>query len=89
MFAMRGIYEHGAVRIEEPAAVQTKYDVIVTFLQPADRQEPISAADGIEIRNPDEIPAAEKLAVLQRLSGIAAGNTMTLDDIKAARLARQ
>jgi hypothetical protein len=37
----------------------------------------------------DELPVAEKLTALRRITGIAAGNTMTLDEIKAARLAKQ
>jgi hypothetical protein len=37
----------------------------------------------------DELTVAEKLNALQQLVGIVAGNTMTLEDIKTARLARQ
>jgi hypothetical protein len=90
MFAVQGIYNNGAVTIDEPVPVQEKYDVIVTFLKPTERPGAVfEGSAGIEIQDPDQTPAAEKLAALQKLTGIAAGNTMTLDDIKAARLARQ
>jgi hypothetical protein len=44
----------------------------------------------VTIRPVDEEELVEKkLAALQRLSGIAIGNTMTIDEIKEARLERQ
>jgi hypothetical protein len=44
----------------------------------------------VTIRPVDEEELVEKkLAALQRLSGIAVGNTMTIDEIKEARLERQ
>jgi hypothetical protein len=44
----------------------------------------------VTIRPMEEEELVEKkLAALQRLAGIAAGNTMTIDEIKEARLERQ
>jgi hypothetical protein len=44
----------------------------------------------VTIRPIDEEELVEKkLAALQQLTGIAAGNTMTIDEIKDARLERQ
>jgi hypothetical protein len=44
----------------------------------------------VTIRPVDEEELVEKkLAALQQLAGITAGNTMTIDEIKEARLERQ
>jgi hypothetical protein len=44
----------------------------------------------VTIRPVDEEELVEKkLAALQQLAGIAAGNTMTIDEIKDAQLERQ
>ena len=90
MFAVQGVYIDGAVIINEPVPVQEKYDVVVTFLKPAERREfVVEELTGITLKEPDTTSLEEKIAALKKLSGIAAGNTMTLDEIKAARLARQ
>jgi hypothetical protein len=73
MFAVHGIYDGKIVVPKEKIPYNGIRDVIVTFP---------------DIDN-DELTTAEKLNALQQLVGIIVGNTMTLDDIKTERLARQ
>jgi hypothetical protein len=73
MLAIEGVYDGKVVVPKGKVPFKGTRDVIITFP---------------DIDN-EELTVAEKLDALQQLVGIAAGNTMTLDDIKAARLARQ
>ena len=73
MLAVQGIYDGNIVVPKIKIPYKGTMDVIITFP---------------EIEN-DELAVADKLNALQQLAGIAAGNTMTLDDIKAERLAKQ
>jgi hypothetical protein len=73
MLAVQGIYDGKVVVPKGKIPCTGTRDVIITFP---------------DINN-DELSVAEKLNALQQLVGIAAGNTMTLDDIKTERLARQ
>ena len=73
MLAVHGIYDGNIVVPKVKIPHKGKMDVIITFP---------------EIDN-DELAVSDKLNALQQLVGIATGNTMTLDDIKAERLARQ
>ncbi|MDR0474057.1 MAG: hypothetical protein LBH43_10355 [Treponema sp.] len=73
MFAVQGIYDGKVVVPKGKIPYKGTREVIITFP---------------DIDN-NELTEAEKLNALQQLVGIADGNNMTLDDIKAARLARQ
>jgi hypothetical protein len=73
MLAVQGIYDGKVVVPKEKIPYNGIRDVIITFP---------------DIDN-DELTTAEKLNALQQLVGIAVGNTMSLDDIKTERLARQ
>ena len=76
MFAVQGIYSDGAVTINEPVPVNKKYDVIVTFLKPAEQ----------EAKDTDR---ERKIAALNRITGILSGSTITLEEARAERLSRQ
>jgi len=73
MLVVQGFYDGKVVVPKEQIPFDGARDVIITF--------------------PDigrgESTVAEKLNALQQLVGIAAGNTMTLDAAKTARLIRQ
>jgi hypothetical protein len=73
VLAIQGIYDGKVVIPKEKIPCKGTRDVVITFPD----------------TDSNEMTVAEKLNVLQQLVGIAAGNTMTLDDIKAARLVRQ
>jgi hypothetical protein len=73
MLAVQGIYNGKVVVPKGKIPYTGTRDVIITFP---------------DVDN-DELTVAEKLNALQQLVGIAAGNTLTLDDIQTARLARQ
>jgi hypothetical protein len=72
MLAIQGIYDGKTVVPKEKIPFDGTRDVIITFPD----------------TDNDEKTTAEKLNALQQLAGIASGNTMTLEDIKAARLNR-
>jgi flagellin-specific chaperone FliS len=76
MFAVQGIYDEGVVTIKDPVPVNKKYNVIVTFLKPAELIEENSDRE-------------RKLAALKRITGVISGNTMTLDEARTERLSRQ
>ena len=76
MFSVQGIYDDGAVIIDEPLPVNKKYDVIVTFLKPADQTE-------------NSIDRERKLAALNRITGVLSNSSMTLEEARAERLSRQ
>jgi hypothetical protein len=73
MLVVQGIYDGKVVVPKDKIPCNGARDVIITFP---------------DIDN-NELTIAEKLNALQQLVGIAVGNTMVLDDIKAERLARQ
>ena len=76
MFAVQGIYADGNVTINEPVPVRKKYDVIVTFLKPAGQTE----------NNADK---GNKIAALNRITGILSDNDITLEEARMERLSRQ
>ena len=76
MFAIQGIYDNGVVTIDESVPVNTKYDVIVTFLKPA---EPAEKNESHEA----------KMAALNRITGVLSDSSITLEDARAERLKRQ
>jgi len=73
MLAVQGIYDGKIVIPKGKIPYNGTMDVIITFPDIGDA----------------ELAVADKLDALQQLVGIAAGNTMALDDIKAERLAKQ
>jgi len=73
MLAVQGIYDGNVVMPKIKIPYKGTMDVIITF-------------PGIDN---DELAVADKLNALQQLVGIAAGNTMSLDNIKSERLAKQ
>jgi hypothetical protein len=76
MFAVQGIYADGAVTINEPVPVNNKYDVVVTFLKPA---EPENNNTGRE----------RKYAALNRITGMLSDSAITLEEARAERRGRQ
>ena len=76
MFAVQGIYADGNITINEPVPVRKKYDVIVTFLKPAGQTE----------NNADK---GNKIAALNRITGILSDNDITLEEARMERLSRQ
>ena len=76
MFAVQGIYADGTITINEPIPVRKKYDVIVTFLKPAGQAE-------------NNIDKGEKIAALNRITGILSDNGITLEEARTERLNRQ
>jgi len=73
MLAVQGFYDGEVVVPKEKIPFNGAMDVIITFPDIGDGESTV----------------AEKLDALQQLVGVAAGNTMTLDDAKTARLSRQ
>ena len=39
MFAVQGIYDDGIVTIEDPVPINNRYNVVVTFIKPAEKRE--------------------------------------------------
>jgi len=76
MFAVQGIYADGNITINEPVPVKKKYDVIVTFLKPAGQGE-------------SNVDKGEKIAALNRITGILSDNGTTLEEARTERLSRQ
>jgi len=76
MFAVQGIYADGSITINEPVPVRKKYDVIVTFLKPTGQAE----------SSPDK---GEKIAALNRITGILSNSDITLEEARMERLSRQ
>ncbi|MDR0301932.1 MAG: hypothetical protein LBI04_06440 [Treponema sp.] len=76
MFAVQGIYDDGIVTIREPVPVNNKYDVVVTFLKPAEQ----TVKDSGQKR---------KFAALNRITGILANSSMTLEEARMERLKDQ
>jgi hypothetical protein len=74
MFAVKGFYDGETIKVKEMIPVKEKYDVIITFLNPVFREAKVKQ---------------DKKRILDSLVGIAAHNTMTLDEIKTERLAKQ
>jgi len=75
MFAVQGIYADGNITINEPVPVGKKYDVIVTFLKPVSQAE-VSANKG------------EKIAALNRITGILSNSDITLEEARRERIGR-
>jgi len=76
MFAVEGIYTDGTVIINEPVPVDKNYDVVVTFLKPAEQNDKNSNRE-------------KKIAALNRITGVLSDNSMTLEEVKAQRLKNQ
>ena len=76
MFSVQGIYADGTVTIKEPVPTKAKYDVVVTFIKPAEQAE-------------KDTNNKRKLEALNRITGILSDSTMTLEEAKAERLKRQ
>jgi hypothetical protein len=74
MITVKGYYDKGVFTTTEPVPAHQRYEVYITFVKPAFSKEKTTK---------------NKKKLLDSLVGIAAGNTMTLDDIRAERLARQ
>ena len=79
MFAVKGVYEGGAVVISEPVLIKDTCEVIVTFLSPAEQGAAFDKTPGL--KNPGTLTLEEKREALRQLTGIAAGNTMSLDEV--------
>jgi hypothetical protein len=80
MFAVQGIYADGTVTINEPVPFSKNYDVVVTFIKPA----------GLPMgREQKDTTREKKMAALNRITGILSENTMTLEEAREERLARQ
>jgi len=76
MFAVQGIYSDGTVTINEPVPVNKQYDVVVTFLKPAEQIAENSSKE-------------RKAAALNRITGILSDNSMTLEEARSERLKDQ
>jgi len=76
MFAVQGIYADGTVTINEPVPVDKKYDVVITFLKPAEQTD--KAAD-----------RGKKIAAFNRIDGILSNCNMALEEARMERLNRQ
>ena len=76
MFSVQGIYADGNITINEPVPIQKNYDVIVTFLKPTNQAE-------------SNVDTGEKIAALNRITGILSDSNMTLEEARAERLSRQ
>jgi len=76
MFAVQGIYADGNITINEPVPVRKKYDVIVTFLKPAGQTE-------------NNVDKGNKIAALNRITGILSDSDITLEEARMERLSRQ
>ncbi|GHV01503.1 hypothetical protein AGMMS49521_1890 [Campylobacterota bacterium] len=77
MYAVKGYFDGKTISVLQPIPVSGAYDVVVTFLEPAANQPPQNAS------------VKERKAALDSLVGIIKGNTITLDEAKAERLARR
>jgi hypothetical protein len=76
MFAVQGIYAEGKITINEPVPVNKNYDVVITFLKPA---EPVVKSSNRK----------RKIDALNRITGVLSSNSMTLEEVKAERLKNQ
>ena len=76
MFAVQGIYDDGIVSIEEPIPINNRYNVIVTFIKPAEIREEKSDIE-------------KKMSALNRITGVLSENALSLESARKARLSRQ
>jgi len=76
MFTVEGIYADGTVIVNEPVPVYNNYDVVVTFLKPAEQSVKNSSRE-------------RKIAALNRITGVLSDNSMTLEEVRAERLKNQ
>jgi hypothetical protein len=102
MFAVKGIYDGNTVMIDKASAPKERYNVVVTFLEPLVRQENAGISEENTdddtvimerirqrlFRKPSELSGEEKLAALNRITGIIKG-PVDLDAIREERLSRQ
>ena len=76
MFAVQGIYADGVVTIEDTVPVNKKYNVVVTFIKPAEHPE-------------KKVNRERKIAALKRITGVLSDDAITLEEARAERLSRQ
>jgi hypothetical protein len=95
MLAVKGIYDGKVAVPDQPVSITgRRQEVIITFLEPVHTQ---AAGDNPAFitANANESPAEklkriqEKRAILESLVGICADIPLSLDEIRAERLARQ
>jgi hypothetical protein len=86
MFAVKGIYDGKTVYIKDSVPIRKRCDVVVTFLETETQETP--KAESI-FRDPKDISREEKLAALNSIVGIIKDNTMTIEEAREERLARQ
>jgi hypothetical protein len=88
MFAVEGIYDGNVVTVKQPVPYQEAYDVVVTFLRPSTHQNNLLGfADANQAEKEKRIH--EKRAALDSLVGIIKGATVSIEDARNERLARQ
>jgi hypothetical protein len=78
MFAVKGIYDGTVARPQEAVPFTGDYEVVITFLKPNPAVDPEK-----------ERRIQKKQRALDSLVGILKGNTMTLEEARDERLARQ
>jgi hypothetical protein len=82
MFAVKGVYDGKVAKPQEAVPFSEDYEVVITFLKPSLLDTP-----AVDTEKQHHIP--DKRGALDRLVGCMKGNTMTIEDAKNARLARQ
>jgi hypothetical protein len=91
MFAVKGIYDGTVVRPKEAVPFTENYDVIITFLEPTvhKSEQNTGNAGAIDFKTPENTSLEERMDAAHSIIGIIKGNTMTLEEARAKRLARQ
>ena len=76
MLSVQGIYTDGTVVINEPVPVNKEYNVVVTFIKPVEHVKKDTTREN-------------KIAALNRITGILSDSAITLEEARDERLARQ
>ncbi|GHV51977.1 hypothetical protein AGMMS49579_08500 [Spirochaetia bacterium] len=87
MLAVKGIYDGAVARPKETVPFTEDYNVVITFLEPS-----VSTARqnvNRDVKTPENTSLEERMNAAHSLIGIIKGSTMTLEEARAERLARQ
>jgi predicted DNA-binding antitoxin AbrB/MazE fold protein len=86
MFAVKAIYDGSVAKPQEAVPFKENYDVVITFLELSQKQTKEVKEISVDLEKQKRIQ--EKRAILESLVGICADIPLSLDEIRAERLAR-
>jgi hypothetical protein len=98
MLAVKGIYDGKVAYPNQPVSITGRQEVIITFLEPEAQQQlkaegkvnlsPV-AKETMVLKTPKDTTLEERMKAFNSIIGIIKGCTMTLEEARAERLARQ